>query len=483
MIDSFYLCLHQNQPAPVEQAALLLAVFSFSAFFYPPSYQSEVVQQKHEPAMLSKALGGSALDALDHCRRASSGTLEEIQAYLFMSYLAYHHDGFSARGRSYLAVAVAMARDIGLHRTDATGSSEFGYELTAHERFDREMKRRVFWYLVTADWCVLRSLCGMTADSAQHRLTASISGPQEGMYFIHPRQINVKLPRDVDDENIALLGSDRLSPDDRPAGMSYYLQRVQLAHLCREMVDLVPPDSKIEHIFYDDVIALDRKLVTFFDQLPFYFKTDKESCERAKALEAIKPNLKILRFCITRAAHSRRIKLHQRFLLRQSTDPRFAYSRHACLESARIVIQFYDGFNDGSDPFIANARMGLAVHYMHLALVALVMDLCVNRGMADEAQTKAEVKAGLKMFEHGYDRHPLLHKFTRSLKETLRKHGVHLNGSGTAANVSGEMAMEVEPCLSDTDFDAFWQGLMQEDLKMDLDKWDDVFADVDLRPL
>jgi hypothetical protein len=304
------------------------------------------------------------------------------------------------------------------------------------------------------------------------------------MYFIHPRQINVRLPRDVDDENIALLGSDKLSPDDRPAGMSYYLQRVHLAHLCREIIDLVPPDSKLEQISYDDVIVLDRKMVTFFDQLPFYFKTDRESCERAKALEAIKPNLKILRFCITRAAHSRRIKLHQRFLLRQSTNPRFAYSRHACLESARIVIQFYDGFNDSGDPFIANARMGLAVHYMHLALVVLVMDLCVNRGMANEAQIKGEVKAGIKMFEHGYERHPLLHKFSHSLQETLRKHAVVLNRSSAAVERSGEMfSMDVEPCLSDTDFDTFWQGLMQEDLKMDLDAWDDVFSDVDLRPL
>jgi hypothetical protein len=304
------------------------------------------------------------------------------------------------------------------------------------------------------------------------------------MYFIHPRQIKVKLPRDVDDENIALLGSDKLSPDERPAGMSYYLQRVQLAHLCREIVDLMPPDSNIEHISYDDVIALDRKMVTFFDQLPFYFKADIDSCERAKVLETINPNLKILRFCITRAAHSRRIKLHQRFLLRCATNPRFAYSRHACLESAQIVIQFYDGFNDSSDPFIANARMGLAVHYMHLALVVLVMDLCVNRGMADDAQIKAEVKAGIKMFEHGYERHPLLYKVSHSLQATLRKHNVYLNGTATAVERAGEMSgMDVEPYLSDTDFDTFWQGLMQEDLKMDLNTWDDVFSDVDLRPL
>ncbi|KAF2494749.1 hypothetical protein BU16DRAFT_550586 [Lophium mytilinum] len=41
----------------------------------------------------------------------------------------------------------------------------------------------------------------------------------------------------------------------------------------------------------------------------------------------------------------------------------------------------------------------MAVHFTHLALVVMVMDLCFNRDAADEAEIKAEVKKTLQMFE------------------------------------------------------------------------------------
>lgn len=305
------------------------------------------------------------------------------------------------------------------------------------------------------------------------------------MYFIHPGQINVKLPCDSEDNNLALDELERPISDERPTGTSYLLQRVRLAHICREIVDMMPATSNLQQVPYSDIILLDHKLTNFINRLPFYFKSDLESRQRSKAIEAINPNLTLLRFCITRAAHSRRIKLHQRFLLRQSLDPQYAYSRHACLESARSVIQFYEGLAGNSDPFLVTARMGLAMHYMHLALVVLVMDLCVNRVMADEAEIKAEVKAGLRIFdENGSEQYPLLSKFSRSLQDTLRKHDVWLSNSATAMeSFRSSPIMVSQSSMLDSDFDEFWQSLMQGDVSMDLNAWDSAFSDMDSRPL
>lgn len=152
MIDSFYLRLHRAKRVSLGQAALLLSLFALSAFFYPPSCHSEVARQENEPASLSKIFGKSALDVLDHCRRMTSGTLEEVQAYLMMAYVTFQNDGFSARGRSYLMAAASIGRDLGLHRIDADGGSDVDHQLNARARVDREVKRRVFWYLASADW-------------------------------------------------------------------------------------------------------------------------------------------------------------------------------------------------------------------------------------------------------------------------------------------------------------------------------------------
>jgi hypothetical protein len=297
------------------------------------------------------------------------------------------------------------------------------------------------------------------------------------MYFINPSHINVNLPQDCDDEDI---GMDLLPPprtSARPTAMSYIVRRIQLAHICREIVDSIPRNKTTDEVPYSDVMRLDQKLLLFIENLPFFFKLDPQSRHQAKVLDAMNPHLSMLRFCITRAAHSRRVKLHQRFVLMLGSDPRYVYSRNACIESAKIIMQFYDGLlndttSEHNNPLMISARMGIAMHYMHLALVVLVMDLCVNRGMADEAEIKTVVRDGLKILDVNADKkHPWFERFAQSLKDTLSKHGIALTGS------SGEDS------TADSDFAAFWESLMRSDPSLDFDAWNSAFSAADMRPL
>jgi hypothetical protein len=292
------------------------------------------------------------------------------------------------------------------------------------------------------------------------------------MYFINSSHITVNLPQDCDDENIGM-EQPPTQTSERLTAMSYIVQRIQLAHICRELVDSIPRNRSSAEIPYSEVIRLDRKLLSFIDNLPFFFKLDPQSRHQATVLDAMNPHLSMLRFCITRAAHSRRVKLHQRFVLRLGSDVRYMYSRNACIESATIIMQFYDSLNaiDHDNPLLLNARMGIAMHYMHLALVVLVMDLCVNRGMADEAEIKTRVRDGLKVFYENVDKeHPWVERFSQSLRDTLSKHGINLI---TAAQESS----------SRLDFEAFWDQLMQSDPSLDFDAWNSAFSAVDTRPL
>lgn len=292
--------------------------------------------------------------------------------------------------------------------------------------------------------------------------------------------------------------------------MTYLLERVRLSHICREIADVLPRDrSKLERVPYDQIISLDQKLQNYLATLPFYFKLDPESRRRAKALEAVNPDISLLRFCITRAAHSRRIKLHQRYLLRRSSDPLYAYSRQSCLESAKVVIQFYDGLADHNNAFVVTTRMNIAVHYMHLALVVLVMDLCFNRGSADESQVKEDVKYGLKIFESSPHLSPLAGSCLSSLQNMLHKHKVyltegrqlrathtdrslnpeenqsslHATPNGTGQHSEGSTTVVDYDTTPDTYFDDFWQTTVQSELNPDLAAWDSLFSALDTRPV
>lgn len=329
------------------------------------------------------------------------------------------------------------------------------------------------------------------------------------MYFIHPNHVNVKLPKDCTDDDLVLGESNEPMIGPQPTGMNYFLERIRLAHLCREMVDIVPLEtSKLKQMPYENIIALDQKLVDFLSSLPFFFRLDAESREQTKPLEIMYPSIPLLRHCITRAAHSRRCKLHQRFLLRQSSDPRYTYSRRACLESARTVIRFYEDLSGNESPRIVTARMGIAVHFMHLALVVLVMDLCFNRDEADEAEIKTEVRNGLQMLEDTKNVSPLLSRFSSSLCHILQKHNVYLAGSLTSTsdqvasfdhgtNPEASVASDVDQMQSidldldvhdpgvpfDISFDECWQNAIQSEPSLDLLAWDNLFSAADSRPL
>lgn len=152
LMKTSYLQISQSEPILASQAALLLSIFALSAFFYPPSDNSEVVTTERDAVHLSKFWSKGALDVLDYSQRSTSGTLEDAQAYILMSYVAYHLDGFSARGRLLTTVAASITRDLRLHRLDADKESSIERGTNLHGLIDLEVKRRVFWHIVATDW-------------------------------------------------------------------------------------------------------------------------------------------------------------------------------------------------------------------------------------------------------------------------------------------------------------------------------------------
>ena len=275
------------------------------------------------------------------------------------------------------------------------------------------------------------------------------------------------------------------------------------------MADTVPLEThRLLQLSYDKIIALDEKLQALLSSMPYFFKLDAQSSRKRKALEAMHPTIPIARYCIITDVHSRRCKFHQRFLLRQSTNPHYAYSRQACLESARAVVQVYTDLRGNNEPATPPELMGMAVHFTHLAVVVMAMDLCFNRDAADQPEVKADFEKALKMFEDADNASPLLERFLGSLKEVLRKHDIQLTnpatlgadpvvgyaqGSTRGAFNGGDEDGEwraahlnlntQEPGFAlDTSFDDFWLAVQGES-NPDFISWDNMFSAIDSRPL
>jgi len=154
LMKTFYLRINQNRPVSPGQAALLVSIFAIGAYFHQPSPHSEVATSSQDANHLYKILSRGALDILDHSRRTTSGILEDVQASILMSFVAYHLDGFAAGGRLLLTTAAALARGLRLHRLDADTESAAENEASGRLLIEREVKRRVFWHIATTDWCL-----------------------------------------------------------------------------------------------------------------------------------------------------------------------------------------------------------------------------------------------------------------------------------------------------------------------------------------
>lgn len=153
LIRTLYLQINQNEHISPDQAAVVLSVLAISAYFHQPHGASEIASSRKSAIKLSKILGKGALDVLDHSRRNTSGTLKDVQAYIFMSFVTYHLDGFSARGRFLAGAALSIARELRLHRVDAiVDLSIITNNKSSRHLIDQEVKRRVFWQIASTDW-------------------------------------------------------------------------------------------------------------------------------------------------------------------------------------------------------------------------------------------------------------------------------------------------------------------------------------------
>jgi hypothetical protein len=161
---------------------------------------------------------------------------------------------------------------------------------------------------------------------------------------------------------------------------------------------------------------------------------------------------------------------------------------------------------EGDPPFMETARMAMAVHYTHIALVILVMDLCFNRDEEDHEERKWEVFAALQMLDGARSLSPLLSRCLDSVVEVLRKHDIHLSleyrmnhdvtgttqhtGEGNT-NVfdntpvhfpqeglgSAEGTFAIDPVINE-----FWQNANLFDTGLDSSGWDMLFSNLDSRP-
>jgi hypothetical protein len=211
-------------------------------------------------------------------------------------------------------------------------------------------------------------------------MAARYGGPSEGVYQTHPLHMMVNKPRNIDDAELVEGESDFEEPTTQSTSMSYFLQRLRLAEICRSIVDhnLISTTGLGRPNYYTHIMAMDFELNQFISQMPQFFQLDSyepfSNLSRANSVY-------IQAYMLNSHIHTQRCKLHLAYLTSGPSDnPAHAASRHTCLQSARHIIRAEQQLLGSGHSFVRiRLRLAAILYSVFMASIVLLMDACVNR--------------------------------------------------------------------------------------------------------
>ncbi|KAG2414474.1 hypothetical protein HFD88_003665 [Aspergillus terreus] len=290
-----------------------------------------------------------------------------LQTCVTLAHLCIQIEGLSGSFGLLSATGLRMARSMKIHRLDSAPYREQRRQHGA-DMVELEVKRRIWWHMVASDW-----------------LLSYVPGPNEGTYILHPRQMEIIHPSNVEDNKIPP-GTSQISeesyslPLSSPTSMTYFLYRIQVATLAREVVDCLPPSffaspgTECCDEVYNKIITQDQKYQQFLQSLPPFFQLTIQDQMSYQALLGEHPYLEWQRYLINFVVHTHLARLHRPFLIRGSMQQKFAYSRKQCIKSAETVIEIQ---NHAMSNHSVGAFTFVLQHFL-MAAIILAMDVCFN---------------------------------------------------------------------------------------------------------
>ncbi|KFA73713.1 hypothetical protein S40288_06245 [Stachybotrys chartarum IBT 40288] len=401
-INELYNSLEADRPPDWGVAALMLSICAAVMYSRMHANDSEplfanVGEHIRQPSFWLKSM----FDVVDQIRRTMKYSLETLQAMCLAYATLANTQGLTAQTRHLSLECIGMSRELGLHRIDYMHNSA-NLNTASRSNLKAEVGRRLWWFLAVVDW--------------SH---AQFSGPQEGAYIIHPGQMAVRKPCNISDEDM-LDGTELIDrPLSEPTTMSYLLQRIRLAEICREPLDrnsfaFATPDT----IEYSCILELDGKLRYFLRTVPPFFSLDEDRFEDAPGSFTLKrQHITMQRYTINVVVHRHVCKIHIPFLVQSASDPTFAPSRKACLESARTIIEVLRRIREENMKPIPQVERSV-----FLAAIVLVLDLCVDGSASQTPMREKEMQDAWEILRNAQPDSPSISKFLDLASQTVKKH-------------------------------------------------------------
>lgn len=236
--------------------------------------------------------------------------------------------------------------------------------------------------------------------------------------------MNVRQPLNIDDGPSQSYGNERGLKRSIPTTMSYSIERLKLAYVCREIVD----ETAVEHfqgleVNYEKILDLDRRIQEVYKELPEFFRLDPVSRRRYAQLYRERPAIAWQRCLVQQGYHSRLCRLHRQYFIRGAGDPAYSYSHVICLQSARKVLEIKRIMDEEEPIFTPNSSVVWSVmHHVFMAAVILLMDVCFNWDDILANKRREEVLDACRMLSKAQQASTLVREGINAMMSILQKY-------------------------------------------------------------
>ncbi|RAL06719.1 Zn(II)2Cys6 transcription factor [Aspergillus homomorphus CBS 101889] len=400
-VDNIYRSVELGSPIILDQLALLFSIMASSL------YLQLSLESSADAEACSRELSYLTGATLIQSNYTVSPTIEGLQATMIVMHnLCTWNIQPSVSALFALGSIISQAKILMLHCVDLQRLRE-ERKAVGYDSLEVELKRRLWWDLVSYDW-----------------LLGNLSGPQEWTYSIQQNHMNVQQPSNVDDTIIEKEGVVSSRPDSVPTDMSYALQRLKLAVICREIIDATSYDHLHgQELDYGRILELDRKFHHLISEIPEFFRLDPGSRRRFEPIYKERPAIAWQKYVLQQGYYSRLCRLHRHHFIRGAREPSYAYSHVICLQSARKVLEIkriMDEGDLGRHPPIS--VVWSVIHHVFMAAVILLMDVCFNWDDILADKRKEEVLDACRMLSKAHESSLLVREGINAMMRVLQKH-------------------------------------------------------------
>jgi hypothetical protein len=238
--------------------------------------------------------------------------------------------------------------------------------------------------------------------------------------------MTVNRPLNINDADIGLNGISIAveRPENEPTDMSYFLERLRLAEISRQCVEISRPvaTSLGRPSSHTQLMAMDFELDQMIKNMPPFFQLENyEHFSDPRKTSSIF----IQAYMLNSLMYTQRCKLHITYLTSESRDnPAYAASRNICLRSAQQITHAETQLLRSRHPFVrVRLRLAAILYSIFMASIILLMDVCVHRpGSLQRELLNGDAAEALKILKDARDHSLAAAKLFESLMQIVERH-------------------------------------------------------------